>query len=69
VERCVLAALQRMFAALQSSKRSNYDPLPFCAQFKDRAGTPVDPNIQMDAQQCVFGAGEGGGGGEWGAGM
>ncbi len=49
----VLTALQHMFAALQNSARSSFNPLPFCAQFMDRAGMPVDPSIQKDANQYL----------------
>ncbi len=54
-ERLVLHQLQRMFFALQSSKRAYYDPLPFCRVFKNSAGESVDVKIQMDAQQYLLG--------------
>ncbi len=51
----VLYQMQRMFLCLERSRRQSYDPLPFCAVYKDAAGQPVDVKVQMDAQQYLLG--------------
>jgi ubiquitin carboxyl-terminal hydrolase 34 len=47
----VLYQMQRMFAFLQESQKRYFDTSDFCAAYKDPDGRPVNPSVQMDANE------------------
>lgn len=49
----VLHQLKYMFAALELSDRSFYDPSDFCFSFKDFEGKPINVRIQQDSQEFL----------------
>jgi ubiquitin carboxyl-terminal hydrolase 34 len=47
----VLYQMQRMFAFLQESRKRSFDTSDFCAAYRDPDGRPVNPSVQMDANE------------------
>jgi ubiquitin carboxyl-terminal hydrolase 34 len=49
----VFHQLQKMFAYLDNSQRSDFNPVEFCLSYKDHAGEPVNCLVQQDAQEFL----------------
>jgi ubiquitin C-terminal hydrolase len=47
----LLWQLQKLMGALQASERQYYDASPFFGAYKDPSGAPVNPLVQMDADE------------------